>query len=209
MAFLFHKPFVLTPGLPFCMSKQNLFSTPEKGLGLSHPNPIYISSDAELNTGLKPKATSLLVLKDGQAKRCDGSLQDAPEMRSWNESEYVPATFSTSASSIFQTALGFIMVALCLGGTNPFIRNGSQGLREAIDRLPKNTSKIGKTAAEWKFLLTRWKYVVPLVLNLSGSVVYYYFLGKAGTFFDVWLFSYGKFRFSDCALRKMAAAFFP
>ncbi|KAF9345169.1 hypothetical protein BGX26_003453, partial [Mortierella sp. AD094] len=34
-------------------------------------------------------------------------------------------------------------------------------------------------AAEYWYLFTRWQYVVPLALNLCGSVVYYYTLGKA------------------------------
>ncbi|KAF8942005.1 heme binding [Haplosporangium gracile] len=73
-----------------------------------------------------------------------------------------------------ENAIGFILVALCWGFTNPFIKNGSKGL-ESI----KRDSWIRQVAAEYWYLLTRWQYVVPLVLNLCGSVVYYHTLGKA------------------------------
>ncbi|KAF9914798.1 heme binding [Lobosporangium transversale] len=73
-----------------------------------------------------------------------------------------------------ENAIGFILVALCWGFTNPFIKNGSKGL-ETI----KRNSWISQAAAEYWYLFTRWQYVVPLVLNLCGSVVYYHTLGKA------------------------------
>lgn len=66
------------------------------------------------------------------------------------------------------------LVALCWGFTNPFIKNGSKGLENI-----KRSSWLSQAAAEYWYLFTRWQYVLPLVLNLCGSVVYYYTLGKA------------------------------
>ncbi|KAI7824248.1 hypothetical protein BX661DRAFT_46847 [Kickxella alabastrina] len=77
-------------------------------------------------------------------------------------------------SYIFQTAAGFILTALCWGFTNPFIKRGSKGL-ESI----KRPTWLSQTLAETYFLFTNWKYLLPLLLNLSGSAVYYYTLSSA------------------------------
>ena len=73
-------------------------------------------------------------------------------------------------------AFWFVAVALCWGFTNPFIARGSKGV-EAI----AHPSPIVHKLLVAKFLLMRWQYVVPLVLNLSGSAVYYATLSHAGT----------------------------
>ena len=73
-------------------------------------------------------------------------------------------------------AFWFVAVALCWGFTNPFIARGSKGV-EAI----AHPSPIVHKLLVARFLLTRWQYVVPLVLNLSGSAVYYATLSHAGT----------------------------
>ncbi|KAI8994734.1 hypothetical protein BDB01DRAFT_846742 [Pilobolus umbonatus] len=72
---------------------------------------------------------------------------------------------------------GFILVAICWGSTNPFIKAGSAGLDTVSSKYPQGG--ILKWLAELKYLFTRWQYVLPLAINLSGSVVYYYTLGKA------------------------------
>ncbi|RIA92997.1 transmembrane protein [Glomus cerebriforme] len=77
-------------------------------------------------------------------------------------------------SSITNNILGFFLVALCWGFTNPFIKQGSRGLENI-----KRSSWFKQTLAEIWFLVTRWQYIVPLLLNLSGSIVYYYTLGQA------------------------------
>ncbi|KAI7869518.1 hypothetical protein BDF14DRAFT_1782218 [Spinellus fusiger] len=72
--------------------------------------------------------------------------------------------------------VGFILVAFCWGSTNPLIKAGSAGLETVSANHPPGWRR---WAAELRFLFTRWQYVLPLALNLSGSVVYYYTLGKA------------------------------
>ncbi|KAI8368757.1 hypothetical protein BD560DRAFT_398615 [Blakeslea trispora] len=81
------------------------------------------------------------------------------------------------SSEIVRQLTGFILVAICWGSTNPLIKAGSQGLEKVSEKYP--TGGIRKWLAELKFLFTRWQYVLPLALNLSGSVVYYYTLGKS------------------------------
>ncbi|KAL1927236.1 hypothetical protein VTP01DRAFT_3865 [Rhizomucor pusillus] len=72
---------------------------------------------------------------------------------------------------------GFVLVAICWGATNPLIKAGTAGLENISRSYPQGGLK--RWAAELVYLLTRWQYVVPLALNLSGSVVYYYTLGKS------------------------------
>ncbi|ORZ12815.1 hypothetical protein BCR42DRAFT_378909 [Absidia repens] len=81
------------------------------------------------------------------------------------------------AADVLQQLTGFILVAICWGSTNPFIKAGSAGLETVSQKYPEGGMR--KWFAELKYLLTRWQYVLPLALNLSGSVVYYYTLGKS------------------------------
>ncbi|OZJ06580.1 hypothetical protein BZG36_00607 [Bifiguratus adelaidae] len=62
--------------------------------------------------------------------------------------------------------------ATCWGFTNPFIRRGSQDIEAISNQYPQGGPV--RWLAETRWLLTRWQYVLPLALNLSGSVVYYY-----------------------------------
>ncbi|KAJ2766178.1 hypothetical protein IWQ56_003819 [Coemansia nantahalensis] len=75
---------------------------------------------------------------------------------------------------IVQQGFGFVLTALCWGFTNPFIKRGSAGV-EGVRR----DGWLRQALAEGWFLLTRWQYVVPLAINLSGSAVYYYTLSSA------------------------------
>ncbi|XP_041985265.1 transmembrane protein 234 homolog [Aricia agestis] len=65
-----------------------------------------------------------------------------------------------------QIGLLFLTGALW-GCTNPFIRQGTKGLRSV-----KSKTWVGQAAAEVTFLLGNWKYVVPWLVNQSGSLVY-------------------------------------
>ncbi|KAI8849462.1 hypothetical protein BC829DRAFT_354093, partial [Chytridium lagenaria] len=70
--------------------------------------------------------------------------------------------------------VGLLLVALCWGSTNPFIKRGSRGLQQITDK-HINSPWWKRTAAEYWFLLTRWQ----VTINLSGSMVYYYTLGQS------------------------------
>ncbi|CEI85966.1 hypothetical protein RMCBS344292_00415 [Rhizopus microsporus] len=80
-------------------------------------------------------------------------------------------------SDSIRQLFGFILVAICWGSTNPLIKKGSAGLEKVSERYPQGG--LQKWFAEIKYLLTKWQYLVPLVINLSGSIVYYYTLGKS------------------------------
>ncbi|CAO3608607.1 unnamed protein product [Mucor hiemalis] len=66
--------------------------------------------------------------------------------------------------------VGFLLVAICWGSTNPLIKLGSSGLDKVSAKYPEGGLQ------KW---LAELKYILPLLLNLSGSVVYYYTLGKS------------------------------
>lgn len=72
------------------------------------------------------------------------------------------------------TAASLIVVAGLWGATNPFIKSGSKGI-ESI----KASTPVRQFVAELLFLMTNWKYLVPFLLNQSGSVMYYITLASA------------------------------
>ncbi|XP_021188545.2 transmembrane protein 234 homolog isoform X1 [Helicoverpa armigera] len=65
-------------------------------------------------------------------------------------------------------AIGLLVLTGVLWGcTNPFIRQGTKGLRDVTA-----TTLIGQVWAEVSFLLGNWKYVVPWLVNQAGSLSY-------------------------------------
>ncbi|KAJ3179846.1 hypothetical protein HDU87_002414 [Geranomyces variabilis] len=77
-----------------------------------------------------------------------------------------------------KNVLGFLLVAIAWGFTNPFIRRGSQGL-EKVTLAHRHSPWYKRQLAELRFLLFRWQYIVPLAINLSGSALYYKTLGES------------------------------
>ncbi|XP_078235979.1 transmembrane protein 234 isoform X3 [Pogona vitticeps] len=61
-----------------------------------------------------------------------------------------------------------VLVAVLWGGTNPFLKQGTEGL----EKVKRGTHSL-QLLAEIKFLCLNYKYVVPFVLNQCGSLVYY------------------------------------
>ncbi|KXN65742.1 hypothetical protein CONCODRAFT_20589, partial [Conidiobolus coronatus NRRL 28638] len=78
-------------------------------------------------------------------------------------------TSTTTTTSILYQTLSFLIVGALWGLTNPFIKQGTQPLNNT------NSSFITKCIT----LVTNWKFIVPLALNLCGSSVYYFMLGEA------------------------------
>ncbi|XP_059622591.1 transmembrane protein 234 homolog [Phlebotomus argentipes] len=68
-------------------------------------------------------------------------------------------------------ALSLILVGLLWGATNPFIKKGSQGIQKV-----EANSRIKKLLLEIKFIVCRWQYWIPFLLNQSGSLVYFFTL---------------------------------
>lgn len=64
-------------------------------------------------------------------------------------------------------------VALLWGATNPLMKKGSAGI-ESINC----SNRYLQFIMEIKFLALKWQYVLPFLLNQSGSVLYYFTLSQ-------------------------------
>ncbi|XP_016388747.1 transmembrane protein 234 isoform X3 [Sinocyclocheilus rhinocerous] len=68
-----------------------------------------------------------------------------------------------------------LLVAMLWGGTNPFLKKGTEGI-EGVQK----DNKLLQFLAEIKFLFLNMKYLVPFLLNQSGSLVFYFTLASTG-----------------------------
>ncbi|XP_043524505.1 transmembrane protein 234 homolog isoform X3 [Frieseomelitta varia] len=72
-------------------------------------------------------------------------------------------------SIVFLTVVAFLW-----GVTNPFIKKGARGLENV-----KSSSRFGQFFKELAFLVTNLKYIIPFIINQSGSVLYFLTLSRA------------------------------
>lgn len=63
------------------------------------------------------------------------------------------------------------------GFTNPFIKRATKGLSQVSEKY-SNSSFLEKHLQELKFLCT-FSFLVPFLINLSGSFIYYITLGDS------------------------------
>ena len=91
--------------------------------------------------------TTILIYNGGSHDRRNPSYMIAPVFR--NSVTHV--LHISSFPILVETLIGFLLVALCWGFTNPFIRRGSQG----VDQIP--AGPFGKQASELWYLFTRWQ----------------------------------------------------
>ncbi|GLV36444.1 uncharacterized protein CBL_08935 [Carabus blaptoides fortunei] len=69
---------------------------------------------------------------------------------------------------MISTIVSLVSVALLWGGTNPLIKKGSTDIKKIEAKSP-----IKRFFLELKYLITNWKYILPMALNQSGSVLYF------------------------------------
>ncbi|XP_059208601.1 transmembrane protein 234 [Centropristis striata] len=67
--------------------------------------------------------------------------------------------------------LSLLLVSVLWGCTNPFLKRGTEGIETVQHR-----NRVLQLLAEIRFLVLNLKYLVPFLLNQSGSLVYYYTL---------------------------------
>lgn len=67
--------------------------------------------------------------------------------------------------------LCLLLVAVLWGCTNPFLKRGTEGIEHV-----KHGNKLLQFLSEVKFLFLNLKYLIPFLLNQSGSLVYYFTL---------------------------------
>ncbi|XP_040192983.1 transmembrane protein 234 isoform X2 [Rana temporaria] len=73
-----------------------------------------------------------------------------------------------------------LLVALLWGVTNPFLRKGAEG----VERVREDRT-VWRLLCEAKFLISNYRYIIPFLLNQSGSVFFY--LTLASTVVTGWL----------------------
>lgn len=84
------------------------------------------------------------------------------------------AVFALLFTAWMNEILKYLFVSILWGFTNPLIKRGTFGL-DQIQLEHKEWVKYH----EVKYLLTRWQYLIPQIINLSGSAVFYYLLGES------------------------------
>lgn len=65
----------------------------------------------------------------------------------------------------------FFAVGLIWGVTNPLIKRGSSGQQTSTNKKTAN-NKLLQIIFELKSILLRWQYIVPFLVNQSGSLLY-------------------------------------
>jgi hypothetical protein len=97
------------------------------------------------------------------------------------------AVMNSTDPGILRYVLGFLVVGACWGLTTPFMR------RAAMKKEPPTTRASPDANASWirKRTIPLWHavldlvqrpaYTVPLLINLSGSAVFFLIVGQAGT----------------------------
>lgn len=84
------------------------------------------------------------------------------------------ASTAAGSTSALEHTLWFVAVALVWGSTNPLLKKGSAG----IEKIHYQNRAL-QLVAELKFLGLNWRYMVPFLLNQSGSLIYYLTIGRA------------------------------
>ncbi|KAM4700913.1 transmembrane protein 234 isoform 3-T3 [Discoglossus pictus] len=75
-----------------------------------------------------------------------------------------------------------LLVSVLWGVTNPFLRKGAEGLE-----VVKEKRTLRQLLSETRFLICNYRYVIPFLLNQSGSVVFYLTLASAGAVLGLFL----------------------
>lgn len=65
----------------------------------------------------------------------------------------------------------FFAVGLVWGVTNPLIKRGSSGIQTSTNKKTAK-NKFHQIFLDFKSIVLRWQYIVPFLLNQSGSLLY-------------------------------------
>jgi hypothetical protein len=93
----------------------------------------------------------------------------------------MPSEPPQSDPGVLRWVLGFLLVGVAWGLTNPFIRTAARSYNPPMRALPTNVLKrhIWKALYATYDLLRTPRYAVPLLINLTGSVWFFLLIGKA------------------------------
>jgi hypothetical protein len=91
---------------------------------------------------------------------------------------------STEAPGLLRYVLGYLLVGCAWGLTTPFMRKAALEKQQTQPSIPPNSSWLtSQYLSIWYAVLNliqRPSYTIPLLLNLSGSVVFFIIVGQAG-----------------------------
>jgi hypothetical protein len=73
--------------------------------------------------------------------------------------------------------IGLIFVGVIWGITNPYMEKGTQGSEEKTD------SKIDFSWKSFIKTISKLKFLIPFGLNQSGSLLYYFLLGRISSYY--------------------------
>lgn len=68
----------------------------------------------------------------------------------------------------FGDSVWLVVVSALWGCTNPLLKCGGRGIEELQEK-----NVLLRILLQLKFLLLNWKYMIPFLLNQSGSLVFY------------------------------------
>jgi hypothetical protein len=96
----------------------------------------------------------------------------------------------TPAPPIGNYIIGFLLIGLAWGFTTPFIRAAARSHKPPAHPIletaaVKNSSIKSAVYGAWfgiTDLLRNWRYALPLVINLTGSIWFFLLIGQAGEF---------------------------
>jgi hypothetical protein len=94
------------------------------------------------------------------------------------------------APPLFNYILGFLLIGLAWGFTTPFIRAAARNHKPKEHPVMLSRGVAGNPVKRTVYgawfkvtdLLRDWRYAVPLVVNLTGSVWFFLLIGQAGEF---------------------------
>jgi hypothetical protein len=93
---------------------------------------------------------------------------------------------STGSPGLIQYVIGYLLVGLAWGFTTPFIRIAAKNQKPQAQRLPNGQQMSWtqrKLLSVWYSVIDLIKqpaYTIPLLINLSGSVMFFLIVGQAG-----------------------------
>jgi hypothetical protein len=86
----------------------------------------------------------------------------------------------SNSPSTFRFVLGFLAVGIAWGFTTPFIRRAALSHSSKPKAQDASLSWLARTSLSLSYLLQTPSYTVPLLLNLSGSALFFLIVGQAG-----------------------------
>jgi len=91
---------------------------------------------------------------------------------------------TTDGPGVLRYVVGYVLVGLAWGFTTPFMRRAALQKQQTRPVIPPSSSWLTRHYLSIWYavldLIQRPSYTIPLLLNLSGSVLFWLIVGQAG-----------------------------